>query len=544
MGTGRGERLVGRGRAPARAVGVPLGSINHDEQTYVFSARLLGHGHLTLPESFAPFRPWAAGVRNGKVVLKYTPVWPAVLAVGDKLGSTRLGAAAAAGVAVALMGLLGREVFGRWTEGLLAAVFLALSPLFFLQTGTYLPYVFQLVLNLAVVYLVLGAFRRWPATGPTAARCGDPTRCRRDALRCRVLRASVRRALARGADCDRRGVALRRTYRRLLVAAGLSFLGAAIPLAALLVFNNTLMGSPFENTFTITGPNDKLGFGMRGVFESSSFNFTPAHGALSLKENLLQFPGWAFGGTLLVALALFGLWRARHRGLDVWAIAGLAVSFAVGYAFFWSPYSIVRLWPGAHTMGPFYHLTLLIPLAILGAAGLGVVLDRSRALGAVTLGVLFVFTAGTVTAQIDRNRGVTRQYRATEHLVDDAHLGRSVLFMEDRGTSGFASSAPFLENTPTLDQRTVYALDDGPGNFAVLDRFPDRSAGVDAGGASSRRRVAEADPDHRTAPRRARGGRQAPIPDHEHGRRSDRRVDVARREHEPLGRARHFVDTR
>ncbi len=33
----------------------PLGSINNDERMYVFSARLLGRGHLTLPSSFAPF---------------------------------------------------------------------------------------------------------------------------------------------------------------------------------------------------------------------------------------------------------------------------------------------------------------------------------------------------------------------------------------------------------------------------------------------------------------------------------------------------------
>ena len=53
-----------------------------------------------------------------------------------------------------------------------------------------------------------------------------------------------------------------------------------------------------------------------------------------------------------------------------WVLAGVGVSFAVGYAVFWSPYSIVALWPGVQTMGPFYHLALLIPLTLFGAAGL------------------------------------------------------------------------------------------------------------------------------------------------------------------------------
>src|SRR5262245_39073128 len=127
----RGPRaaLLGLGAAAAAAaVAVarllyPLGSINHDEPMSEFAARLVARGRLTLPASYDPFRPWATGARNGKVVLKYTPVWPAVLALGGKLGSLRLGSAFAAAAAVVLIGLLGRELFGRWVEGLLAAAF-------------------------------------------------------------------------------------------------------------------------------------------------------------------------------------------------------------------------------------------------------------------------------------------------------------------------------------------------------------------------------------------------------------------------------------
>ena len=88
---------------------------------------------------------------------------------------------------------------------------------------------FQLVLNLAVVYLVLGAFRRWPATGP-------PPRG--------VVIRLVGAGFVFGGVCIARpydallfavpiviaaAIAMRRTYRRLLMAAAYSVLGAAIP---------------------------------------------------------------------------------------------------------------------------------------------------------------------------------------------------------------------------------------------------------------------------------------------------------------------------
>jgi hypothetical protein len=454
----------------------PLGSINHDEQMYVFSARLLAHGHTSLPASYAPFRPWASGVRGGTLIMKYTPVWPAVLAAGAKLGSMEVALAAVAAGAVALMGMLGRSVFGRWREGLLAAAILLASPLFFLQSGTYLPYTFQLLLDLAVLVLVLDALRRWPDDGA-------------------VPRPVVTRLVAAGAvwgiACFARPydalllavpiaiavmIARRGRWPRVAAAAGWSALGAVVPIGVLLAYNYALMGGPLRSPFTITGPDDRLGFGTRGVFSTSAFHFTTHDGLVSLRENLVQLPGWTSGGVLLLVLALYGLWRRRAQGPEVVAIAGLAVVVALGYAIFWSPYSIVRLWPGARTMGPFYHLALLIPLALFGAAGLGALIDRSRAIGAVAVAALFAVTAVTVGSRIDRNRNVKHDQRAVQLLVQRADLGRAVLFMNDRGTLGFESAAPFLENTPALDRPVVYALDDGRADFAVLDRFPGRTA--------------------------------------------------------------------
>ncbi|MCU1457403.1 MAG: hypothetical protein JWL73_1495 [Actinomycetia bacterium] len=452
----------------------PLGSLNEDEQMYVFSSRLLAQGHVTLPASYAPFRPWASGVRDGRLVLKYAPIWPSVLAAGNVFGATQVGMVATAAAAAALMGLLGREVFGRWREGLIAAAILVFSPLFFLQTGTYLPYAFELTLEIAVLLLVLGALRRWPEDVPPAlcvklrlvgggALFGVAVFARPyDAL---LLVLPITIVVA---------ISMRRNVRRLLVASGWTALGAAVPIAALLIYNLTLMGNPFRMAYTITGPNDQLGFGRRGIFRGQSFDFTPSAAWLSFRQSLEQFPGWVFGGFLLVLLALYAVWRYRRRGVAVWVLLAVGASFAVGYSLFWSPYSIISNWPGARTMGPFYHLAVLIPLALFAAAGVGLVMDRSRALGAATLVVLAVVTVSMGGPRIDRNRPITENYKAVQRLVHQAHLAHAIMFVNDRGTVGYANVAPFLENRPDLDQNVIFSIYRGPTILAASERFPDR----------------------------------------------------------------------
>jgi hypothetical protein len=453
----------------------PLGSINRDESMYVFAARLLRTGHLTLPETYLPFRPWASGLHGDHLVLKYAPVWPSVLAIGDLLGSMRIGVAVTSAAAVALMGLLGRELFGRWKEGLLAAAVLLLSPLFFVQGGTYLSYLFQLTLDVAILLLVVGAARRESGSGPLPRR-----------VRGRLVAAGALWGVAfwaREYDAVLLAaplvvvgvVAGRRAPRRIGAWAGWCSAGAALPLAALLVQNRILLGSPLTNTFTITGRYDTLGFGRRGVFPTSSFEFRPHDALISVTRNIARLPSWTFGGFILVALAAFGLWRNRRRGPTIWAIAGVGVAVVAGYAVFWSPYAIVELWPGTRTLGPFYHLALLIPLVLFGAAGLAALSEHSRTgTGAIAL-VMIAATALGVVTKVQRNLPITRQYRSAQRLVDDAHLVDAVLFMEDRGQNGFQSAAPFLENHPDLDQPVIYAVEGGPDDFEVLARYPKRT---------------------------------------------------------------------
>src|SRR3954453_3775783 len=85
----------------------PLYSLNRDDSVYTAMARMLEQGRATLPLSHWQLRPWASGAVGDRVVLKYTPPWPTVLAMSDKLTGSPLPAlgVVAAPTVVAVYGL-------------------------------------------------------------------------------------------------------------------------------------------------------------------------------------------------------------------------------------------------------------------------------------------------------------------------------------------------------------------------------------------------------------------------------------------------------
>ena len=147
-----------------------LYSINHDDAMYVYVAQMLGDGDLTLSAAdHDSFTPWASGVRDDRVVMKYAPPWPAVLAVSQGLtGSTALASAAVAAAAVGLVYLLAREVFARRGVALMAAAAFALSPIALIQSGTALPYLFQLVTGLAFATALSNSVASTSSTRPAS----------------------------------------------------------------------------------------------------------------------------------------------------------------------------------------------------------------------------------------------------------------------------------------------------------------------------------------------------------------------------------------
>jgi len=451
----------------------PLYSLNHDEPMYVLQAKMLRQGHLTLPAKHAEFvRPWAAGVRGGRIVMKYAPPWPAVIAIGETLfGSRHAAPALTYATAVLLVYGLSFELFRSRRAAILTAGLLLLSPVAILQSGTVLPYLFQLTLELAFAVLLLSGMR----TGSN----------RRLVLAGAALGVAV---FARPADAllfaAPFAVLLASTHlhslRALVRRAGLVAAGAAPPLCTALLYNFHTMGSPWRPPYNVTGRYDTFGFGRRGTFDDNTFHYGP-HAAVRALDNLWSLPGWSFGGIVLVALAVIGLATSRPIGSRAWAVAAVTLTIPAGYFFFWSPFTMAHVFPGLASLGPYYHVPVIVPLVVFAGRGLDrLPLDRWRGTGVeVTVmgglaAVMVAITAATVPPKISRNVETTDDLRAASKAIPVAKLGRAVVFLAERPNEGAASRTPFLQDELPLTGRVVFASDLGPPDIDFLDRMPTR----------------------------------------------------------------------
>lgn len=448
----------------------PLYSINRDDSVYVAMARLLERGRATLPLDHEPFAPWAAGVVGDRIVVKYTPPWPGVLAAGHALtGTFRAGLALTAAGAVVAVHALAVEVLGGRRSALVAAGLMALCPLVVVQSATYLPYLFTLALACGASALVLAGVRRGSAArlAMAGALAGVAAFARPFDAVLTIAPVLVAVIVASRHDLG----ALRRP--------GLAFVAGVAPvLAAALVYNAVVMGGPLRLPFTVTGDADAFGFGRRGVFEASTIEFDLGDGWAGTAACLRWLVTWLPGGAVLVALAAWGVFGAlRHgRGPGRWALTSWLVIVPLAYLAFWGPWAMSHNWDGVQTLGPFYHLPLVVPLVVFGGAGLVRLVERRRAAGGAAVVALVAVTAWAVPDKVARNDAVTERYRAAAAAVDAADLDDAILFAARRGESGFLSDTPFLENQPDLDQPVLYAVDCGPtADQAVLARFPGRS---------------------------------------------------------------------
>ncbi|WP_111768586.1 glycosyltransferase family 39 protein [Nakamurella deserti] len=454
----------------------PLYSLNRDDSVYVAMSRLLQQGHATYPLDFAPFRPWASAPVGDRIVLKYSPPWPAVLAVAETLsGASWVALGVVAAAVVVLTATVTAEVFTDRAAALVAGVLAACSPAILLQSGTYLPYLFQLALGLAAVVLLLRGVRRPSAATTVAAGTvmGVAAWARPYDAVLDLVPFLVYVVIHRWRPSS--------TGPRWWVVLLRVAVGAAPVLLVMLAWNAAVLGDPLRLPYTVTGPQDGFGFGMRGVFPQYTSLFTAGDGVAGTVGNLGALPAWTAGGLVVIALAGVGVVR-RARGPAI-PLAALAVVVPLGYLPFWGPWAISEVWDGIAHFGPYYHLAVLVPLVAFAAVTLVEAARRVRspaprwaraALTAVVAAMVAV-TVVAVPGKVAVNLAVRDDFRSLQRFVADAPLGRAVLLLPGRGDLGFDSTTPFLENRPDLDQPVLYAETRGGPDLELIDRFPDRA---------------------------------------------------------------------
>jgi len=490
----------------------PKGSGDADEAAYVLQARMLLDGRLTLDARVVEpfFQPWLTGVHGTHVFTKYLPGWPALLAGSQALfGTMTVAPAAVAALWVVGAYLLGRELFDART-GLVAAVLLALSPLFLLHTALPLAYACcAAVLTLASALLLCGA-----CTGSRPALAGGGA-----LVGFALLNRPFDVVLVLLPLMLFVAVRQRRAPRALLARSAWAGLGAAPLVAVLVAYCWYVTGSPTRLPLSASDPLDTFGFGQRRILPSEkSFLFTRHLAADALGDTLRAAPSWYFGGLALIALAVVGLFAPRRRPERLLLLA-TTVAVLAGYFFWWgSAFAVPGLRNG---LGPHYHLSGFTPVVILAAAGARWLwsLLPARPLprrGAPAPGPAGTgprasgLPAGLLPAPDARGTGAARLIRPTalvlaaaglvaltvptlqpridvQHQVNGGNTFLDALVPDDLPgpalvvvTPGVASrytQVPYhtLRNSPGLDGPIVYAADIGPAIAALPDRMPDRT---------------------------------------------------------------------
>jgi 4-amino-4-deoxy-L-arabinose transferase-like glycosyltransferase len=466
----------------------PYHSLNHDEAVYLQQAAMLLDGQLFLsPPIEEAFRPWFFVQDGGRLYGKYAPVTAALFAVGQLAGAARLALAGIAAANVALVALIGRELFDRRT-GLVAAAFVLASPLFLLDSAVFLPYAPTTMLNLAFLYAYLRADRgggsRWAVGAGAAVGLAFFSRPYTT-----VLFAAPVIAHALWTLYEDRGDALPRQA----VTATVGLCGVALALG----YNALTTGSPFVFPYQAFAPRDGLGFGYHRIL-GHDIEYTVG---LALRSNALVLEQlvttWVAGGLLGTTVALGGLAVAVKRGLSPrqGILVGQVGAIVVGNVYFWGNYNLLGVLDRAGdgliaSHGPYYHFDLLLPFGAFAAVGALALLRFVRrsvdgrvepraarvvvvAAVLVGAGLLGGATAANVERPIEMNAVATDTYETVYEPFEERSLDGGLVFLPTPYGDWLNHPFQHLRNDPSFDGETVYAMDERP--FAVVDAYPNRT---------------------------------------------------------------------
>jgi 4-amino-4-deoxy-L-arabinose transferase-like glycosyltransferase len=370
-----------------------------DEAAYVWQARVIAHGRLTIPTPphaksyLVPFVVDYQGQRFGK----YPPGWPALLAVGVTLGLRSWLNPLLAGLGIWLIYQLGKRFFSK-AIGLLAAGLMVTSPFFLMNSGSLLSHPFGLVLSTTFAMTWMDLFDLQGVRTPLAAGEKTAPVSLTPSAPLRVLLAGGSlgmlvltrpfTALAVAIPFGLHGLFLlvRGSWpvRRRVLAVGLvalAFLGMYF------AWQKAVTGDAMLNPYELWWPYDKIGFGKGyGVLEKGH-NIRQAifNTRLSLISGAFDLFGW---GELSWIFIPFGLWAMTFVGhptlidrvmaklraprkqdvavgrlyrQEAWMLFGVIASLVILYMVYWI---------GSELFGPRYYYESLFSLTLLSGAGI------------------------------------------------------------------------------------------------------------------------------------------------------------------------------
>jgi hypothetical protein len=435
----------------------PAYSWNRDEPVYLWQVKALRSGVILPTDGGAPtfFQPWLSGHGPGYFFSQYTLGWPIPLLVGQVLFGTAA-SALAFGSLLAVLGTyaLARTLTSDTRVSLTAAAFMLLSPIFMIQSGVYLGYLFTLGLGLFFgAALITGVERRRPARLVVAGLLIGWLFMTRPF-------DAVLWAAAFGAYVV---IAHWREWARLFRAGAWALLGALPLLVATLAYNRKVTGSFTQFPITAADPLDTFGFGLRRLMPTfGKADYTVSVALRSLAKHGLWLPLFLFGSYLGLIVAGVGAWLHRRQRSTL-ALLLLIAAFPAGYFFFWGLHVSAA---GTTLSGPIYLIPLFASLSIFMAIAIVHVWQHRRAVCIGTVAVLVVVTIPVAANRLELNHRISAT-QAPWRDSTDAVKGRSLMFVQQSGIYLLLLN-PFSSNAAALDGRILYANDLGPADLDLI----------------------------------------------------------------------------
>jgi hypothetical protein len=442
----------------------PAFSWNRDETTYLWQVDVLRAGRVFTPDANFPqfFWPWLNGIRDGGFFSQYTLGWPLVLWVSEGVFGSPI-AAIPFGAVLAVLGTYAftKEVTRNRQLALVASALMVASPLLVIQGGTYLPYLFSLGLGLLFGTAFFVGIRKHSELWLVGAGfiLGWLLLTRPfDA----VLWALPMFAYA--------AIVHWRKWRLLWHAVFFTGMGVAPFFIVTLLYNYNVTGSFTQFPITAKEPLDSFGFGPRRLMPIGDiFHYTIRSAVKSTAHNLRVFPPFLVGGWVGAVVAAVGVWL-RRRDRTTLVFLGIAASLPLGYFFFWGNLLSGR---AAGLSGPIYFVPLYAPACVFIATVLIAAWRRRRALGVALAVVLAAATIPSLVSKIDVNHKISAAQKPWQGVTDSIE-GRALVFVENSGPY-LMHLNPYSSNEPNLGGRLLYAVDRGPENLALIDKYPNRT---------------------------------------------------------------------
>ncbi len=408
-----------------------------DEVAYLLHARYLAAGHLAMQPPPVP-EAFELDLMRYEPERWYSPVppgWPAILAIGVRLGAPWLVNPVLAGIGVLLAFGVAVRLYDRPTARWAAAL-MSVSPWYLFLGMSFMTHMASFALALASVRAVLrwrdGGGASWLAAAGVAAGGVSLVRPLEGVAVAGFLGLAIL-WLARG-----RGPWIP------AAAFGLSAIAAG---AAVFPYNASLTGSPtrfpiMEYTEALYGPGaNALGFGPDRGLGWTGLDPFPGHGPRDVVVNTLlngyainiELFGWATGA---VAVLVGLTWLRRRSPADLAVLAALATPIAL-HAFYW--------FAGGPDFGARYWFLTLAPLILLTARGVSAPGERVGpggrvAVMALSLAAVVTFLPWRAVDKYHLYRGMRPDVRA---LADDPQLDGALVLVKGRRHPDFASAAVY-----------------------------------------------------------------------------------------------------